>query len=258
MVNTWETKTKVVIQSSNLSHAEIEIIHDSILSRRRISNLQNSYTDNGTTLIKLPKQKRVKGTYSRPKNIRTRNRNKGGKYKNSWYRPSFFLPLFLTRNPIVTMMISLQYFCGKQWTWTFSRFRTLRTVVHGSPEADLGDTTNFKVACVTVNESMKNSALWGPKMTNEDDSVGDKSCVLLTFDTAFDVLNSTSLEGLWHGFCYWACEIWTDRHRFFVGWCVIISLHKRPRVPSCGILKILPFLACDDQALKILLCCPEF
>ena len=32
---------------------------------------------------------------------------------------------------------------------------------------------------MTVNESMKTSALWGPKMASEEDSVGDKSCVLM-------------------------------------------------------------------------------
>ena len=37
-----------------------------------------------------------RGTYSRPKNVRTKNSNKGAKNENRWYRTSSALPLPLS------------------------------------------------------------------------------------------------------------------------------------------------------------------
>jgi len=45
-----------------------------------------------------------------------------------------------------------------------------------------------------VNGSIKSIAMCCTNMTSEDDSVGDKSCVLLTLDTEFVVLNLDSMK----------------------------------------------------------------
>ena len=70
-----------------------------------------------------------RGTYSRPKNVRTKNSNKGAKNENRWYRTSSALPLPLSL--IVNVIIATVWLsvvaCGKQRTWKLGWFRSAPT-----------------------------------------------------------------------------------------------------------------------------------